>query len=100
MALYKLYAYVIVVIIPLPCLLDKYPKFIGSHLTSTINIQNRYPLIPTSDTPSIYKGLEYTRYPGEKRSLQYVLRSKSKESIVYQKKIKLGGKSTQADTTL
>lgn len=66
----------------------------------TIGIRNGHPLIPTSNTPGIYKGVERTRYPRERRSLQHVLRSESKESTVHQKKIKLGEKSTRAGATL
>lgn len=94
MALYKLYMYNIVVIIPLPCSIDKYPKFISLHLISTIGIRNGHPPNTTSDTSSIYKGLERIRYFGKRRLLQHVLRSKSNESTIYQKKIKLGEKST------
>ena len=47
---------------PLPRSADKYPKFISSHLTSTIGIRNGLSLISTSNTPGIYKYLERTRY--------------------------------------
>lgn len=66
---------------PLTRSADKY--LIGSHLTNIICIQNGHPLIPTSDTPGIYKGLECTRYPRERHSLQHVLRSENKELTVH-----------------
>lgn len=92
--------YVMAVTIPLSHSADKYLKFIGLYLTNTISIKNGYPLIPISDTFGIYKSLEHTRYPGERRSLQHILCSKSKESIIHQKKIKFGEKSIQAGATL
>lgn len=68
--------------------------------TTNSGIWKKYPLIPISDTPGIYKGLEYTRYSGERRSLQYVLHSKSKESTVHLKKNKLNEEKREASGTL